>query len=58
LFLGLLAVKFAAGTVAYSHQIRDGAGPGQIMVTVAIPAEIMCRHGQQLAAGDSRSAPV
>ena len=36
LFLGLIAAKFALGTVAYFFDIDDGAGFGEVLVMIAI----------------------
>lgn len=52
LFLGLIAVKFGLGTVAYLADVSDGAGFGEIMIMIAImialQAEIVHRRGQTL----------
>ena len=54
LFVGLVAAKFALGTVAYLAHIADGAGFGEIMVMIAImiavQAEIVHRRAQALIA--------
>lgn len=48
LFLGLVAVKFALGTMAYVMGIDDGAGFGEVLVMIAImiavQAEIVRRR--------------
>ncbi len=52
LFLGLIAAKFALGTLAYFAHVSDGAGFGEIMVMIAImiavQAEIVYRRSQTL----------
>lgn len=58
LFVGLVAAKFALGTVAYFAHISDGAGFGEIMVMIAImiafQAEIVYRRSQALAVSVQR----
>jgi hypothetical protein len=48
LFLGLIAAKFALGTLAYVLHIDDGAGFGEVLimiaVMIAVQAEIICRR--------------
>jgi hypothetical protein len=52
LFLGLVAVKFALGTLAYFTGISDGGGFGEVLVMIAImvalQAQIMWRRAQVL----------
>jgi hypothetical protein len=50
LFLGLVAAKFALGTLAYFWHVDDGAGLGEILVMIAVmiavQAEIVYRRAQ------------
>lgn len=52
LFLGLIAAKFALGTLAYVAQIDDGAGFGEVLVMIAVmiavQAEIIHRRALPL----------
>lgn len=52
LFLGLIAAKFALGTLAYVWQIDDGAGFGEVLVMIAVmiavQAEIIHRRALPL----------
>jgi hypothetical protein len=59
LFLGLVGVKFALGTLAYFTGISDGGGFGEVLfmiaIMVALQAQIMWRRAQVLLPA---SAPV
>ena len=52
LFLGLVGVKFALGTLAYFTGISDGGGFGEVLfmiaIMVALQAQIMWRRAQVL----------
>jgi hypothetical protein len=58
LFVGLVAVKFALGTVAYFAHISDDGGFGEILFMIAImaafQAELIWRRAQALAASPAR----
>lgn len=60
LFLGLVATKFALGTVAYLLGIDDGAGFGEVLVMIAImiavQAEIVQRRALALLASPQQAA--
>jgi hypothetical protein len=62
LFLGLVAAKFAIGTVCYLVQISDDGGFGEILVMIAImiafQAELVWRRAQALGARASNRTPV
>jgi len=62
LFLGLIAVKFAFGTVAYIWKIDDGAGFGVVLlmiaVMIAVQAEIIARRAEALPRPTTSSAPA
>ena len=51
LFVGLIAVKFGLGTVAYFLHIDDGAGFGEVllMIAIMIAAQAQIIHGRALA---------
>ena len=55
LFLGLVAVKFGIGTVAYFAHISDDGGFGEILVMIAVmvafQAQLVWRRAQALTAG-------
>ena len=54
LFVGLVAVKFGLGTLAYFTKIDDGAGFGEglvmIAIMVAFQAQIVWKRGERLGA--------
>lgn len=58
LFLGLIAAKFALGTVVYLTHIDDGGGFGEVLVMIAImvavQAEIVHRRSEALVASMMR----
>ncbi len=60
LFLGLVAAKFALGTVAYFAHISDDGGIGEVVVMIAImvafQAEIVWRRARPLGARASTKA--
>ena len=62
LFLGLVAAKFAIGTVCYFLKISDDGGFGEVLVMIAImiafQAEIVWRRAQALGARASDKTPV
>lgn len=68
LFVGLVATKFALGTLAYFWHINDGAGLGEVLVMIAVmiavQAELVARRAPALekvvapAAGEMSSAPT
>ena len=55
LFLGLIAAKFAIGTVCYFLHISDDGGFGEILVMIAVmiafQAEIIWRRAKTMGAG-------
>ncbi len=57
LFLGMVVVKFALGTVAYFAGISDSGGIGEVLlmiaVMVAFQAELVWRRAQPLGARES-----
>jgi hypothetical protein len=62
LFVGMIVVKFGAGTWAHFAHIDDGEGFGEVMVMVAImiavQAELVWRRAQPLLAGADAPLPV
>ena len=52
LFVGLIATKFALGTLAYFLHINDGAGLGEVLVMIAVmiavQAELVSRRAAAL----------
>ncbi|MET1007438.1 MAG: hypothetical protein ABWX96_17945 [Propionibacteriaceae bacterium] len=58
LFVGLIATKFALGTLAYFWHVDDGAGLGEVLVMIAVmiavQAELVSRRAAELR---SRTAP-
>jgi hypothetical protein len=62
LFLGLVAAKFAIGTVCYFLKISDDGGFGEVLVMIAImiafQAEIVWRRARALGARASEKVPV
>ena len=52
LFVGLVATKFALGTLAYFWHINDGAGLGEVLVMIAVmiavQAELVSRRAAAL----------
>ena len=52
LFVGLIATKFALGTVAYFWHVNDGAGLGEVLVMIAVmiavQAELVSRRAAAL----------
>ena len=48
LFVGLVATKFALGTLAYFWHVDDGAGLGEVLVMIAVmiavQAELVSRR--------------
>lgn len=52
LFLGLIAVKFGLGTLAYVWHIDDGAGFGEVLlmiaIMIAVQAQIVCGRARTL----------
>lgn len=58
LFLGLIAVKFGLGAVAYFAHIDDGAGFGEVLIMIAImiavQAQIVYRRAETLTREASR----
>jgi hypothetical protein len=62
LFLGLVAAKFAIGTVCYFLHISDDGGFGEVLVMIAImvafQAEIVWRRARALGARASAKVPV
>lgn len=63
LFLGLIAAKFALGTVAALWHIDDGAGFGEVLIMIAImiavQAELIARRARPLRpAKQTTDAPV
>lgn len=58
LFLGLVAVKFGLGVLAWFAHINDGAGFGEILIMIAImiavQAQIVYRRAESLAQAASR----
>jgi hypothetical protein len=61
LFVGLIAAKFALGTLAYFWQIDDGAGFGEVLVMIAVmiamQAEIIHRRARVLPRPTTAAAP-
>jgi hypothetical protein len=51
LFLGLVATKFALGTLAYFWHIDDGAGFGEVLLMIAIMIAVQAQiiHRRALA---------
>ena len=62
LFLGLIAAKFAIGTVCYFLHISDDGGFGEILVMIAVmiafQAEIIWRRARTMGARTSAKALV
>jgi hypothetical protein len=62
LFLGLVAAKFAIGTVCYFLKISDDGGFGEVLVMIAImiafQAEIVWRRARALGARASEKVPA
>jgi hypothetical protein len=62
LFLGLIAVKFAIGTVCYFLHISDDGGFGEILLMIAVmiafQAEIIWRRARAMGARSSAKALV
>ena len=62
LFIGLIASKFALGTLAYFEGVNDSGGFGEIMlmiaVMVAFQAEIVWRRARPLGARSSSETPA
>jgi hypothetical protein len=62
LFLGLIAAKFAIGTVCYFLHISDDGGFGEILVMIAVmiafQAEIIWRRARTIGARTSAKALV
>jgi hypothetical protein len=58
LFLGLVAVKFGLGVLAWFAHINDGAGFGEVLIMIAImiavQAQIVYRRAEGLAQAASR----
>ena len=58
LFLGLVAVKFSLGVLAWFAHINDGAGFGEVLVMIAImiavQAQIVYRRAETLTRAASR----
>ncbi len=62
LFLGLIAVKFGLGIVAYFAHINDGAGFGEVLmmiaIMIAVQAQIVYRRADTLTPADVPNRPV
>lgn len=64
LFVGLITVKFALGTLAYFWGVDDGAGFGEVLVMIAIMIAVQAQiiHGRArrlpLAAAAAQPQPV
>ncbi len=62
LFLGLIAVKFGLGIVAYFAHINDGAGFGEVLmmiaIMIAVQAQIVYRRAGGLTPADVPNRPV
>lgn len=62
LFVALVAVKFAMGTVAWFAGVSDDGGFGEILVMIAVmvafQAEIVWRRGRAMGAPASSRRPV
>ncbi|MET0692738.1 MAG: hypothetical protein ABWX96_02020 [Propionibacteriaceae bacterium] len=60
LFLGLIATKFALGTVAYFLHIDDGAGFGEVLVMIAIMMAVQAElvHRRAVALAPQREADL
>ncbi len=60
LFVGLVATKFALGTLAYFWHINDGAGLGEVLVMIAVmiavQAELVSRRAAALRQDTARSS--
>lgn len=61
LFIGLVVLKFAIGTIVYLTGIHEDAGMGEIMVMIALmiafSAEVLWRRAKPLGARASRTEP-
>ena len=61
LFVGLVVVKFAMGTVAYLLKISDDGGFGEVLLMIALmvafQAELVWHRARPLGARTSSSAP-
>ena len=59
LFIGLVVMKFAIGTIVYLRGIHEDAGMGEIMIMIAIMiafyAEVVWRRAKPLGARNSRT---
>ena len=59
LFIGLVVMKFAIGTIVYLRGIHEDAGVGEIMIMIAIMiafyAEVVWRRAKPLGARGSRT---
>jgi hypothetical protein len=62
LFLGLVAVKFGLGILAYFAHINDGAGFGEVLIMlaimIAVQAQIVYRRAESLTETGSRQQAV
>lgn len=62
LFVGLIAAKFALGTIAYLRDISDDGGVGEVLVMIALmvglQAEIVWRRARPLGARASTKETV
>jgi hypothetical protein len=62
LFLGLIAFKFALGTVAYLTHVSYGTGMGEVLLMiglmVAVQAEITWRRAQAMGATPTPAATI
>lgn len=62
LFVGLIAAKFALGTIAYLRDISDDGGVGEVLVMIALmvglQAEIVWRRARPLGARASTKEAV
>jgi hypothetical protein len=62
LFIGLVAVKFALGTLAHLWHVDDGAGFGEVLVMIAVmiavQAQIIHRRARQLATAAALPQPA
>jgi hypothetical protein len=60
LFLGLVAVKFGLGVLAWFANINDGAGFGEVLIMIAImiavQAQIVYRRAQAITPDSGRQA--
>lgn len=58
MFLGLVAVKFGLGVLAWFAHINDGAGFGEVLIMIAImiavQAQIVYRRAETLTRAASR----